>query len=121
MNKLGYYIENTTVPFLRDALRQVKPPVILIHAQDRGLLHEIRGQLSPDTFVIGRLFKETSVQDAWLDSSDPAARGRELAEEIIRYDFGLAKEKNLVLHELHTEDGRLDDLFREITKRDVES
>lgn len=35
--------------------------------------------------------------------------------------YGLAKEKNLVLHELHTEDGRLDDLFREITKRDVES
>lgn len=93
MNKLGYYIENTTVPFLRDALRQVKPPVMLIHAQDRGLLREIRSQLSPDTFVIGRLFKETSVQDAWLDSSDPAARGREFAEEIIRYDFGLAKEK----------------------------
>ncbi len=93
MNKLGYYIENTTVPFLRDALRQVKPPVILIHAQDRGLLHEIRSQLAPDAFVIGRLYKENSVQDAWLDSSDPAARGREFAEEIIRYDFGMAKEK----------------------------
>ncbi len=93
MNKLGYYIENTTVPFLRDALRQVKPPVLLIHAQDRGLLHEIRRELAPDAFIIGRLYKENSVQDAWLDSSDPAARGREFAEEIIRYDFGLAKEK----------------------------
>ncbi len=93
MHKLGFYVEQTTVPFMRDALRQVKPPVILLHAQDRGLLHEIRRELSPDSFVIGRIFKETSVQDAWLDSVDPAARGKEFAEEIIRYDFGLAKEK----------------------------
>ena len=93
MNKLGFYIENTTVNFLRNALRQVKPPTILIHAQDRGLLREIRRDLSPNSFVIGRLFKDNSQQDAWLDSSDPEKRGREYAEEIIRYDFGLAAEK----------------------------
>ena len=56
MNKLGFYVENTTVPFLRDAFARVKPPVLLIHAGDRGLLREIRNTLSPDTFVIGRIF-----------------------------------------------------------------
>jgi hypothetical protein len=56
MNKLGFYVENTTVPFLRDAFVKVKPPVLLIHAQDRGLLREIRNTLSPDTFVTGRLY-----------------------------------------------------------------
>lgn len=93
MNKLGFYIENTTVNFLRSALRQVKPPTILIHAQDRGLLREMRRELSPNSFVIGRLFKDNAQQDAWLDSGDPERYGREFAEEIIRYDFGLAKER----------------------------
>ena len=51
MNKLGFYVENTTVPFLRDALRKVLPPAMLIHAGDRGLLREIRAGLSPDTFI----------------------------------------------------------------------
>jgi hypothetical protein len=93
MNKLGFYIENTTVSFLRDALREVKPPTILIHAGDRGLLREIRQSLSPDSFVIGRLFVDLGQQTAWLDSPDPAARGRELADRIINYDFGLASER----------------------------
>lgn len=93
MNKLGFYIENTTVNFLRSALRQVKPPTILIHAQDRGLLREIRRDLSPNSFVIGRLFKDNAQQDAWLDSGDPERYGREFAEEIIHYDFELATEK----------------------------
>ncbi|NOX63279.1 MAG: N-acetylmuramoyl-L-alanine amidase [Chloroflexi bacterium] len=83
---------------MREALEQVKPPVILIHAQDRTLLHDIRRRLSPDSFVIGRMYKELGVQEAWLDDPDPAARGREFAEEILRYDFGLATE---------TEGGRL--------------
>lgn len=45
------------------------------------------------------------------------ARRADLPEAI----YGLAKEKSLKLQELHVEEGRLDDLFREITKRDVES
>ncbi len=93
MNKLGFYIENTTVQFLRDALRQVKPPTILIHAGDRGLLREIRRELSPDSFVIGRIFVELQEQVAWLESGDPAGRGRAFADRIINYDFGLATEK----------------------------
>ena len=93
MNRLGFYIENTTVQFLRDAIREVKPPTILIHAQDRGLLREIRTTLSPNSFVVGRLYVDLAQQTAWLDSPDPAAAGRAYAERILAYDFGLATEQ----------------------------
>lgn len=93
MNRLGFYIENTVTPFLREAIREVQPPTILIHAQDRGLLRDIRATLSPNSFVIGRLFVEQQQQTAWLDSADPAAEGRAYAERILAYDFGLATEK----------------------------
>ncbi len=92
MNRLGFYLENTTVRWLREALGQVKPPVILIHAQDRGLLRDIRRELTPDSFIIGRLFKTNQQQEFWLDSGEPERYGREFAEEIINYDFQLAKE-----------------------------
>ena len=93
MNKLGFYVENTTVPFLRDAFTKVRPPVLLIHLGDRGLLREIRNTLSPDTFVIGRIFVDLPRQTAWLTGGNPEGAGRTLAEEIINYDFQLAKEK----------------------------
>lgn len=93
MNKLGFYVENTTIQFLRDAFTKVKPPVLLVHAQDRGLLREIRNTLSPDTFVIGRLYIDLPTQNAWLDGGDPEGAGRAFAERIINYDFGFAKEK----------------------------
>ncbi len=93
MNKLGFYVENTTVPFMRDAFVKVKPPVLLVHAQDRGLLREIRNNLSPDTFVIGRIFVDLPQQNAWLTGGDPEGAGRSFAERIINYDFGFAKEK----------------------------
>jgi hypothetical protein len=93
MNKLGFYIENSTVPFLREALREVRPPTILIHAGDRGLLREIRRDLSPDSFVIGRLFVPLSDQEASLQDSDPEGRGRSLADYILSYDMGLAQER----------------------------
>lgn len=93
MNKLGFYIEVSTVEFLREALAEVKPPVILFHRGDRGLLQEIRRGLSPDSFIIGRWPLDTSAQDAMLDSSDPAAAGRQLAEQILGYDFGYATER----------------------------
>lgn len=92
MNKLGFYIENTTVQFLRDALREVKPPTILLHAGDRGLLRDIRHDLSPNSFVVGRLFVDLQQQAAWLDDADPEARGRAFADTIINFDFGLALE-----------------------------
>ena len=93
MNKLGFYIENTIIPGLREAISDVKPPTILIHAKDRGLLREIRESLSPNSYVVGRLFVEQQQQTAWLDSPDPAAAGRGFAEQILSYDFGLATEK----------------------------
>ena len=76
MNKLGFYIENSTIPSLRDALQQVKPPTVLIHAGDRGLLRDIRSRLTPDSFVIGRLFVDLKQQVNWLDDPDPGGRGR---------------------------------------------
>ncbi len=93
MNKLGFYIENTTVPFMRDALVKVKPPVLLIHAGDRGLLREIRSGLSPDSFVVGRIFVDPPQQDAWLTGGDPEGAGRAFADRIAGYDFQLAKER----------------------------
>lgn len=92
MNKLGFYVENTTVQFLRDAFVKAKPPILLIHAQDRGLLRDIRNTLSPDTFVIGRIFVDLPQQNAWLTGGDPEGAGRIFAERIINYDFGFAKE-----------------------------
>lgn len=94
MNKLGFYVENTTVQFLRDAFAKVQPPVLLIHAGDRGLLRDIRNMLSPDTFVIGRLFVDLPQQTAWLTGGDPEGAGRSFAEKIIDYDFQLAREKS---------------------------
>lgn len=95
MNKLGFYVEKTTDPLLRDALQKVKPPVVVIHAQDRGLLLDIRKHLSPDTFVIGRLFKNQSEQEAMLDNDHPEESGRKFADEILSYDFKLALERGV--------------------------
>ena len=93
MNKLGFYIENSTVPFIRDALASVKPPVILFHAGDRGLLREIRTSLSPNSFIIGRLFVPLDEQVRWLDAADPDAAGVAYANRILEYDFGYATER----------------------------
>ena len=93
MNRLGFYVENTTVQYLREALSKVKPPTLLMHIGDRGLLREIRAGLSPNSFVIGRLVLDQAQQSAILASSDPAGEGRKLAEQIINYDFQLPKER----------------------------
>jgi murein DD-endopeptidase MepM/ murein hydrolase activator NlpD len=92
-NKLGFYVEISTVRWLVEALRDVKPPVILWHRGDRGGLQEIRRHLSPDSFIVGRWFLDIREQDAMLDSSDPAGAGRELANQILNYDFGYATEE----------------------------
>ena len=93
MNKLGFYIHNSTVPFLRDALRKVQPPTILMHAGDRGLMHEIRRDLSPTSFIIGRMYIESHIQDEWLKDGKPEQHGQDLAQQILDYDFGYATEK----------------------------
>lgn len=55
MNKLGFYIHNSTVPSLRDALRKVQPTTILMHAGDRSLMHGIRRDLSPNSSTISAM------------------------------------------------------------------
>ena len=93
MNKLGFYIENTVVPGLREEIRDVKPPTILIHAKDRGLLRE-----DPRVAFAQFIRRRTPVRRAatkrpGATAPDPAAAGRAFAEQILSYDFGLATEK----------------------------
>jgi hypothetical protein len=92
-NKLGFYCEVTTTHGLGDAIRDVQPPTLLTHANDRGLLQAMRRQLSPHTFVVGRLYVEIQVQDAWLRSIDPEGIGRAFAEQVLSHDFGMATER----------------------------
>ena len=62
MNKLGFYAQVTTgIPGLVEAIRDVKPPTLLTHANDRGLLQAIRRDLSPDTFIVGRLHLDVEI------------------------------------------------------------
>jgi hypothetical protein len=107
MNKLGYYIQATVgIPGLVEAIREVRPPTLLTHANDRGLLQTIRRDLSPETFVVGRLHLDVHDQDVWLAGDgeragrgewldDDAARssGRAFAERVLDHDFGMATER----------------------------
>jgi murein DD-endopeptidase MepM/ murein hydrolase activator NlpD len=96
VNRLGFYLHlSLDQDGLWEAIRQVQPPVILIHADsaNRLLLREIRQFRAPDAFVVARLYKDNATQSALLNSGDPAARGREMADEILALDFGLATER----------------------------
>jgi len=106
-NKLGFYLQVTTgIPGLAEAIRTVKPPTLLTHANDRGLLQAIRRELSPDTFVVGRLHLDVHDQNVWLaGDGERAARGewlgcdaarhsgRTFAEKILDHDMGMATER----------------------------
>ena len=95
-NRLGFYLHiSSDQDGLWEAIRQVQPPVLLVHADsaNRMLLREIRAFRAPDAFVIGRLYKDNHTQRMMLTSDDPAVRGREMAEEILALDFGLATER----------------------------
>ena len=59
-----------------------------------------------------------SSDDQGLHARIVPAKGK--AEKLGTAVFGLCKDKNLVIHELKVEEGRLDQLFREITKTDSE-
>jgi len=92
-NKLGFYLHVSIDQHgLWDAITRVQPSVMLIHADTANtmLLQEIRRWRAPDAFVIGRMFKDLSTQQAILDNPDPEGQGRMLADEIINYDFGFA-------------------------------
>ncbi len=95
-NKLGFYMHVSTDQHgLWDAVSRVQPPVLLIHADTANtmLLEQIRQFRAPDTFVIGRLYKDVNTQRQLLTSGDPAAQGRAMAEEILNYNFGLATKR----------------------------
>jgi hypothetical protein len=57
-------------------------------------LREIRQFRSPQSFIVGRMFVDLAQQVAWLDSSNPEARGRDYANTILGYDFGYATERD---------------------------
>jgi hypothetical protein len=97
-NKLGFYIQVSQG--VHDHITAIKPPVILIHAWDQGLLEEIRRFRAPGAFVIGRMDyvridgKQVPVADlvqGWLTQGDPEAHGRDFAEHILEDNFQLAR------------------------------
>jgi len=95
-NKLGFYLHLSTDQHgMWDAIRRIQPPVLLIHADTANdmLLQEIRRFRAPDTFVIGRLYKDVNTQRQMLESGDPEGQGRAMAEEILNYNFGLATKR----------------------------
>lgn len=59
-----------------------------------------------------------SSDDAGLHARVAPAKGK--ADKLGAEVFGLCKDKNLTVHELKVEEGRLDLLFREITKKDAD-
>jgi murein DD-endopeptidase MepM/ murein hydrolase activator NlpD len=92
MNKLGFYTEWFGADGVVDAIRKVEPPTLVTHMTDIGALRSIRGDWSPDTFIVGRPYiLDPGQQDALLDSPDPAGEGRKLAERILR-EFPMATE-----------------------------
>jgi WD40 repeat protein len=92
-NKLGFFIGTPAVPLLSEVIRDVRPPLIVVANPDPMFLRSIRNDLSPDSFVVGRLFVDWPQQAAWLDGDDPEAGGRELAERILEWNGKLATER----------------------------
>lgn len=88
MNKLGFYLEVGNVDGLHTTLRDVRPPVILMHSNNlnKDLLELNRRPQGPNAFVIGRWYLTNQEQDQLLDHGDPAANGRQLAATIINHD-----------------------------------
>lgn len=93
MNKLGFYTKNFGAPGVIAAIESLKPPVLLTELDDKSILRKIRNELSPDTFVIGRLFFPHSLQGPALDHPDPVKVGIELAEHILAHDFNFATQR----------------------------
>ena len=92
MNKLGFYTQNFA--HIIDPIQKVKPPVMLAHLTDRGMLRRIRAELSPQTFVIGRYHYDPGKQNEMLDNDDPEKVGRELAEFVLNDDFRFATQRD---------------------------
>jgi tetratricopeptide (TPR) repeat protein len=93
MNKLGFYTKNFGAPGVVDALKAVRPPVLLTELDDPDALRRIRREWSPETFIIGRPFVFTPAdQDRMLDSDDPVKQGIQLADRIVN-ELPIASER----------------------------
>lgn len=106
-NKLGFYLHSFEIgehkADLFRAIRDIQPPVLLIHAWDQ--VSELR-RMAPNALIIGRMDYIGQGQDQqpiknlvgdWLnpDKGDPEARGRTFAEHILTDNFGAAlKQEN---------------------------
>jgi hypothetical protein len=97
-NKLGFYIQISQG--VHDRITAIKPPVMLVHAWDQGLLEEIRRFRAPEAFVVGRMDyvrvggQQVPVNDlvrGWLTEGAPEASGRFFAEHILEDNFRLAQ------------------------------
>lgn len=102
MNKLGFYVQKPNVEGLFDAMRVVRPPVMVVQTVNRGWLEDTR-RFSPETFIVGRMFLDRSQQDQWLSEPDPdqpgksrwlgctaaTAQGRKFAEHLLAIDHPL--------------------------------
>lgn len=97
-NKLGFYLQSFEIgehkAELFAAIRQIRPPVMLVHAWDQ--VDQLR-RLSPDSLIIGRMTyfgpdrrPVHELVNGWLDSGDPEGWGRAFAEHILRDNFGMA-------------------------------
>ncbi|MGD9369526.1 MAG: hypothetical protein PVH87_27700, partial [Desulfobacteraceae bacterium] len=94
MNKLGFYTKNFAAPGVIEAIREVQPPVLLTELDDFSILEKIRHEWSPNTFVVGRFHFPHDVQGAMVNSADPEAEGRKLAEKVLTHNFGFAKNRD---------------------------
>jgi hypothetical protein len=102
MNKLGFYIQRPNVEGIFDAMRVVRPPVMVVQTVNRGWLEDTR-RFSPETFIVGRLFLDRPQQDQWLsveypdqpgqkrwlDCAAATAQGRRFAEHLLAIDHPL--------------------------------
>ena len=76
-----------------EAIKTLKPPVLLTELDDFSVLECIRNEWSPETFVIGRFYYDRSGQEAMLDEPDPEAVGRRLAEQVLTHNFAFARRR----------------------------
>ncbi len=84
MNKLGFYSHQTSFE-LEQAIAAVKPPTITAHAQDASFWRKVREHLSPDSFIIGRIYAPQHRQERY--KIDPEAEGVAFAEEVIAHEI----------------------------------
>ncbi|MCL4297979.1 MAG: peptidoglycan DD-metalloendopeptidase family protein [Anaerolineae bacterium] len=93
MNKLGFYTKNFAAPGVIEAIKTIKPPVLLTELDDFSVLQHIRNEWSPNTFVIGRFYYTPGEQGAMLDDPDPVAVGIRIAEKVLSHNFSFAKQR----------------------------